>query len=64
MCRWRVRRIRRSATVAVQWQGEADRTWAAPLRFIDPTGRDVTETEWGTSYAGVDAQNMFRQLQQ
>jgi RHS repeat-associated protein len=35
-----------------------------PLRFIDPTGRDVTETAWGTSYTGVDAQNMFRQLQQ
>jgi RHS repeat-associated protein len=33
-----------------------------PLRFIDPTGRDVTETAWGTSYTGVDAQNMFRQL--
>jgi RHS repeat-associated protein len=35
-----------------------------PLRFIDPTGRDVTETEWGTRYTGVDAQNMFRKLQQ
>ncbi|SFF61692.1 RHS repeat domain-containing protein [Thermoflexibacter ruber] len=35
-----------------------------PLRYIDPTGRDVTETAWGTRYTGVDAQNMFRQLQQ
>ncbi|SFF60496.1 RHS repeat-associated core domain-containing protein [Thermoflexibacter ruber] len=33
-----------------------------PLRYIDPTGRDVTETAWGTSYTGVDAQRAFMQL--
>jgi RHS repeat-associated protein len=33
-----------------------------PLRFIDPTGMDVTETANGTSYTGFDAQRAFMQL--
>jgi RHS repeat-associated protein len=34
-----------------------------PIRFIDPDGMDVTETAGGTTYTGIDAQNVFRQLQ-
>jgi len=33
-----------------------------PIRFIDPDGMDVTETAEGTTYTGIDAQNVFRQL--
>jgi RHS repeat-associated protein len=35
-----------------------------PLRFIDTTGMEVTETATGTTYTGADAQNLFRQLQE
>jgi hypothetical protein len=35
-----------------------------PMRFIDPDGMKVTETEFATTYTGEDAVNEFRILQE
>ncbi len=34
-----------------------------PVLFSDPSGADVIETSYGTTYTGADAQSMFRSLQ-
>ena len=40
-------------------------SWATnnPISTIDPDGQDVVDTQFATSYTGVDAQNKLRQMQ-